>query len=58
MVGLLLGLGLAVGAGGVIPTPPAGYAFVTTTDAGGNRVYVTTTNASGSRVYLVTRTAA
>ena len=56
MVGLLLGLGLCLGAGGgSTPVPPDGYAFVTTTDASGNRVYVTTTDAQGNRVYVVTR---
>lgn len=47
-----LTLGLAPRGGG----PPAGYAFVTSTNGSGNRVTITTTNNTGNRMPVATRT--
>lgn len=54
---MMIGIGITLVGGGRVG-PPAGYAFVTTTDSSGNRVRVTTTNANGARVPVVTRIAA
>lgn len=54
---MMIGIGITLVGGGRVG-PPAGSAFVTTTDGGGNRVRVTTTNANGARVPVPTRKSA
>lgn len=61
MMGLMLSRAMSLSLGGGQsggPRPPAGSAFVTTTDSNGTQRFVTTANAQGNQVRVTTLKAA